>query len=141
MTLRSTGSLLVLCVGVLWAGSLSAQDTTLVVLREDTTFVEITVNDNDTTFIHLSIEGARQSLADGVAALPCDQCGSSGYDRAFKGAIILIAGFAAWQFKKWVDKPSLADIQNINVTHEDGDTKIEIVVPPREPREHKKGGH
>lgn len=111
---------------LLLAAPLSAQDTTLVVLREDTTIVNIDVHDNDTTFIHLSIQGGQQSLNDAVAALPCNECGGSSTASKIRDIGLVLAAF--WFIYEYKNK------ENVGDTYNDGDVTQDVTVSEREKR-------
>lgn len=127
--------MLVLCVGVLWAGSLSAQDTTLVVLRGDTTIVSVNVSDNDSTFIRISVDAAQQSLNDGVAALPCDQCGGmSAFEKSLWSTAVGGLLWFVYEYRQRTEKLG-PDVFN------EGDTNVEVEVPDHTHGHGKKRGH
>lgn len=141
LTLRSAGSLIVLCVGVLCAGPLSAQEPQTVVVPN----VENTVNlppleiTNEITVMSDSAMIANlnrnlEALRLEIAAQECSTCGGSTVVRIGQGALVLIAAFMAWQVKKIADKPN--GDTNVDVT--EGDVDVDVTV---EPHEHKKRGH
>ena len=64
-----------------------------------------------------------------IAAQECNTCGTSNVVRIGQGALVLIAGFIAWQVKKIADKPNGDDI------HHEGDTNVEVNVPEKRKRD------
>jgi hypothetical protein len=127
MTLRSTGSLLVLCVGVLWVGPLAGQDPIVIPQApiENTINLpplqitnEITVMSDSAMIANLNrnLEALRLE----IAAQECNTCGGSNLVRAGQGALVLIAAFMAWQVKKIADKPNGDDV------HNEGDTNVTV---------------
>lgn len=119
-------------VGVLWVGLLSAQQTVVVPdvtvpITVEPTPIEVTVQVQgcDSACMQLAVDRQMQV----IAAILAEQTPqpASRVVRIGQGALVVIAGFMAWQLKRLVDKKSIHNDGDVYV--DSGDVTIENNIP------------
>ena len=127
-TLRSARRFsLLLVTGVLWVSPLAGQQQTTTIVPD----VEVTLPPmqitNEITVMSDSVMIANlnrnlEALRLQIAAQECDTCGGTAtVVRIGQGALVLIAGFMAWQLKRLADRPADIHTTDVNVNYEHPD--------------------